>query len=178
MCCCLQVFLTHTPGVNSFFNMAPLDGLQWLRVFVCMAIVYGIVEIEKALVDPLLMPMIKPVLRFFEKLTPQWLSVDKPLSARLARLCGGKHLERSGSRYNMQRRGKYKKRAALAAPGGNDGGKAGSDGGQPGSNGGKPGSSVVGGASVNAPAVELVGAEQLEERRLSAVVEDRHGSLH
>lgn len=38
----LQVFLTHTPGVNSFFSMEPMAGLQWLRVFVCMAIVYFI----------------------------------------------------------------------------------------------------------------------------------------
>jgi hypothetical protein len=110
-CCfpCFQVFLTHTPGVNTFFSMEPMEGLQWLRVFVCMLIVYFIVEIEKALVDPLLMPIIKPVLRWFERHTPSFLSVDQPLSSRLARVCGGKHLARMDSQYKFQKRGKFKR---------------------------------------------------------------------
>lgn len=41
-----------TPHVNGFFSMEPLDGLAWLRAIVCMAVVYVIVEVEKALVDP------------------------------------------------------------------------------------------------------------------------------
>lgn len=105
----MQVFLTHTPGVNTFFSMEPMEGLQWLRVFVCMLIVYFIVEVEKALVDPLLMPIIKPVLRWFERHTPSFLSVDQPLSARLARVCGGKHLARMDSQYKFQKRGKFKR---------------------------------------------------------------------
>jgi hypothetical protein len=98
-----------TPHVNTFFSMEAMTGLQWLRVFVCMVIVYTAVEVEKALVDPLLMPMIKPVLRWFESLTPQFLSVDKPLSARLARICGRKNLERMDSQYKFQKRGKFKR---------------------------------------------------------------------
>lgn len=109
LCCLLQVFLTHTPGVNTFFSMEPMHGLQWLRVFVCMAVVYFIVEMEKVLVDPLLMPIIKPVLRWCERHTPQFLSVDQPLSARLARICGSKHLARMDSQYKFQARGKYKR---------------------------------------------------------------------
>lgn len=111
LCCCLQVFLTMTPHVNAFFSMEAMTGLQWLRVFVCMVIVYTAVEVEKALVDPLLMPMIKPVLRWFESHTPQFLSVDKPLSARLARICGSKHLERMDSQYKFQKRGKFRRGA-------------------------------------------------------------------
>jgi hypothetical protein len=86
-----------------------MEGLQWLRVFVCMLIVYFIVEVEKALVDPLLMPIIKPVLRWCERHTPSCLSVDQPLSARLARVCGGKHLARTDSQYKLQKRGKFRR---------------------------------------------------------------------
>jgi hypothetical protein len=50
-----QVFLTYTPGVNGFFAMEALVGVQVARVAVCMVLVYAIVEIEKALVDPVLM---------------------------------------------------------------------------------------------------------------------------
>lgn len=151
----------HTPGVNAFFHMAPMAGLQWLRVFVCMVIVYAVVEVEKALVDPLLMPMIKPVLRFLEARTPLWLSVDKPLSARLARVCGGKHLKHTAS-YTTQRRGKYKraaeqkKAAAAAAAAANmDAGGSGEQ------------------------VVQAAQQQQLETRQLSAVIEhSRPGSSH
>ncbi|KAF6261592.1 cation transporting ATPase [Scenedesmus sp. NREL 46B-D3] len=77
----LMVFLTYTPAVNNFFSMEALVGVQVARVAVCMVVIYAIVEVEKALVDPVLMPMIRPVLRFLENITPEWLTVEhsKPL---------------------------------------------------------------------------------------------------
>jgi hypothetical protein len=97
-----------TPGLNAKFAMAPMDGVQWARVCVCMLLVYGIVEMEKALVDPLLMPLIKPVLRWCEARTPACLSVDVPLSARFARMCGGKQLAHTKS-FSTQARGKLRR---------------------------------------------------------------------
>uniref|UniRef100_A0A383V2S6 Cation-transporting P-type ATPase N-terminal domain-containing protein n=1 Tax=Tetradesmus obliquus TaxID=3088 RepID=A0A383V2S6_TETOB len=77
----LMVFLTFTPGVNRFFAMEALLGVQVARVAVCMVVIYAVVEVEKALVDPVLMPMIRPVLSFLENITPRWLTVEhsKPL---------------------------------------------------------------------------------------------------
>ena len=42
-----------------------------------MVAVYLIVELEKALVDPLLMPFVRPVLNFAARHTPAWLR-EKP----------------------------------------------------------------------------------------------------
>jgi hypothetical protein len=70
----LQVCLTYIPGLNGFFGMSEgMFGIQWARVLVCMVVVYIVVEIEKALVDPLLMPMVSPVLDFLEEHTPKFL---------------------------------------------------------------------------------------------------------
>jgi hypothetical protein len=51
----LQVFLTYTPRVNAFFAMEAMVAVQVARVAVCMIVIYTVVEIEKALVDPVLM---------------------------------------------------------------------------------------------------------------------------
>lgn len=155
------MFLTHTPGVNAFFSMEPMAGLQWLRVFVCMAIVYFIVEIEKALVDPVLMPFIKPVLRWCEARTPQCLSVDQPLSARLAHMCGGKHLAATASKYKLQKTGRFPSRVRRAS---SDGGK-----GDRSSHGGGGGGEEAAGVQPE----EAPGAREVN-RRLSAVVERAH----
>lgn len=41
-------------------------------------ITYVVVEIEKALVDPLLMPwVVRPVLEFLEDITPNWLRIPE-----------------------------------------------------------------------------------------------------
>jgi hypothetical protein len=72
----LQVCLTYIPGLNAFFGMREaMVGIQWARVIVCMFVVYIVVEIEKALVDPLLMPMVSPVLDFIDKHSPKFLHV-------------------------------------------------------------------------------------------------------
>lgn len=72
----MQVFFVCTPKVNEFFNMDILVGTQWARAAVCIVIVFVVVEIEKALVDPVLMPVIRPVLTWLENHTPSWLSVQ------------------------------------------------------------------------------------------------------
>lgn len=44
----LQIMITYIPGLNWFFGMP--DGMlpiSWARVFVCMFIVYFVVELEK-----------------------------------------------------------------------------------------------------------------------------------
>lgn len=69
----LQVFLIYTPAVNNFFSMSGMTGAQWARVLVSMVVVYAIVEVEKALVDPVLMPFIRPILHWIEEHTPTWL---------------------------------------------------------------------------------------------------------
>jgi hypothetical protein len=71
------LFFTFTPGVNAFFQMEAMTGTQWLRVVVSMVALYLLVEVEKALVDPVLMPIIRPVLAFIERHTPDWLAVDR-----------------------------------------------------------------------------------------------------
>jgi hypothetical protein len=53
------VFLTYTPGVNAFFAMEALVAVQVARVAVCMVVIYAVVEVEKALVDPVLMVRVR-----------------------------------------------------------------------------------------------------------------------
>jgi magnesium-transporting ATPase (P-type) len=70
----LQVFLTYTPGVSTFFSMG--DGMgwvQWVRVLVSMVVVFLVVEAEKAMIDPVVKPCLWPVLRWAEQHTPSWL---------------------------------------------------------------------------------------------------------
>jgi magnesium-transporting ATPase (P-type) len=46
----LQVFITYTPGVNSvIFEMAPMDGYQWMWVIIFMIVTFILMEIEKAI---------------------------------------------------------------------------------------------------------------------------------
>jgi hypothetical protein len=75
----LQVFLTYTPGVNDFLHMGEgMVGISWARAMCAMVITYIVVEIEKALVDPLLMPwVVRPVLEFLEDITPNWLRMPQ-----------------------------------------------------------------------------------------------------
>ncbi|KAF8067390.1 ctpF [Scenedesmus sp. PABB004] len=126
----LMVLLTFTPGLNAFFGMSAVSGVQAGRIAVCMAAVFIIVEVEKALVDPLLMPLVRPLLAALEAATPACLAVDAPLSARLARACGGRRrlgaVDAPGRA--VQRRGKARaaaRAAAEPAPAGEPGAEAG-----------------------------------------------------
>ncbi|WIA15444.1 hypothetical protein OEZ85_002091 [Tetradesmus obliquus] len=74
----LQMLLTYTPGLNAFFAMPEgMQGIQWARVFGCMVAIFLIVEAEKALVDPVLMPVVRPVLDFIAAHVPSWLRIPK-----------------------------------------------------------------------------------------------------
>lgn len=45
----LQAFITYTPGLNkTIFSMEPMDGTQWGIVACGMAIVFLVMETEKA----------------------------------------------------------------------------------------------------------------------------------
>jgi magnesium-transporting ATPase (P-type) len=82
----LQVLLTYVPGLNWFFAMQDgMDGVQWARVLVCMVVVFLVVEAEKALVDPVLMPVVRPVLDFVANHSPRclWLPNPKRVVRRL-----------------------------------------------------------------------------------------------
>jgi hypothetical protein len=75
----LQVMLTYIPGLNWFFGMPEgMQGIQWARVIVCMCVVYVVVEIEKALVDPVLMPIIRPFVDFVGEHAPKFLRLPVP----------------------------------------------------------------------------------------------------
>ncbi|EED91014.1 cation transporting ATPase, partial [Thalassiosira pseudonana CCMP1335] len=46
----LQVFLTYTPGLNSFvFSMMGMDGFGWALVIAAMVVVFAVMETEKAI---------------------------------------------------------------------------------------------------------------------------------
>jgi hypothetical protein len=99
------VFLTYTPGVNKFFGMCGMGGWAWLRTFVCMVIIFIIAEVEKALVDPVLAPLYRPVLAWCERVTPKWLQTDAARASEDARRAGdhphgpvvpGHHADQSG----------------------------------------------------------------------------------
>lgn len=80
----LQVALTYIPGLNAFFSMSDgMTGIQWARVLVCMIVVYAIVEIEKALVDPVLMPIVRPFLTFVERHSPKFLRIPRKIASKL-----------------------------------------------------------------------------------------------
>jgi hypothetical protein len=59
--------------VNKFFGMCGMGGWAWLRTIVAMIIIFIIAEVEKALVDPVLAPIYRPILAGLEKVTPKWL---------------------------------------------------------------------------------------------------------
>lgn len=111
--------------------------------------------------DPALMPFIKPVLRWCEARTPQCLSVDQTLSARLAHMSGGRHLVSTASKYKLQKTGRYPSRVRRASSDGDKGDRS--------SHGGGGGGEDVAGVQPE----ESPGARELN-RRLSAVVERTH----
>jgi hypothetical protein len=85
----LQVMLTYVPGLNAFFSMKDgMTGIQWARVLVCMVVIYAIVEIEKALVDPLLMPLVRPVLDFIGAHSPKFLRIPRRIKAKVKKAVG------------------------------------------------------------------------------------------
>jgi hypothetical protein len=51
--------------------------IQWARVMVCMVVVYITVEIEKWLVDPIMMPIVRPAFKFVGKFIPKWFKDDQ-----------------------------------------------------------------------------------------------------
>ena len=72
----LQMLMTYTPGLNTFFSMCGLGGLAWARIFTAMAVIYIIVEIEKALLDPVLVPMLRPLVDFVRRHAPKFLQQE------------------------------------------------------------------------------------------------------
>lgn len=78
--------ITYVPGLNWFYGMPDgMYGIQWVRVIIAMIVMYVIVEIEKALVDPVLMPIVRPVLEFIEDHSPRFLKLPVDTVKRVAR---------------------------------------------------------------------------------------------
>lgn len=69
----LQVLILYTPGIsNIVFKVKGIDGYQWLRVLTVTVVFFFFVELEKALVDPFLFPMVKPLLKFLGLISPRY----------------------------------------------------------------------------------------------------------
>ncbi|GBF97304.1 carbonate dehydratase [Raphidocelis subcapitata] len=83
----IMVFFTYVPVVNTFFNMAPLPGIPWARIAVSMVITYAVVEVEKALIDPVIVPLLRPVLRWINGHAPKWLRLDFKPTRVAGKLC-------------------------------------------------------------------------------------------
>ena len=109
-----QILTTYVPGVNGFFHMSPLPGLAWARIVVCMVATYLVVELEKALIDPVMVPLMRPIIDWFDAKAPDWLRVDG-LKRTAGKLCAA---PRTKSMTARQRRGTHSHTAAAApAPG-------------------------------------------------------------
>ncbi|KAH9257737.1 calcium-translocating P-type ATPase, PMCA-type [Batrachochytrium salamandrivorans] len=64
----LNVLVTYTPGLNDFFSMSPMDGMQWGIVFLFAVASFFLVELEKALAGPM-GPYTQPIIRKFKAIT-------------------------------------------------------------------------------------------------------------
>lgn len=74
----LQVFLTYTPGVQSFFSMPEgIEPRAWASAAVAMVLVYVLVEVEKALVDPIMMPIVRPAINAISNCAPSFLRLKE-----------------------------------------------------------------------------------------------------
>ena len=64
-----------------------MNGIQWARVVVCMLVIYLLVELEKALVDPVMVPLMKPLTNWVNARAPKWLKGDLDLQRTAGKLC-------------------------------------------------------------------------------------------
>ena len=62
----LQVMIVYIPGLNTFFGMGPMDGIQWGIAFGCAIITFVLVEIEKFFNDVIFKKYIRPCMRSIE----------------------------------------------------------------------------------------------------------------
>ena len=104
--------MTYVPGVNAFFHMSALPGLAWARVVACMVATYLVVELEKALIDPVMVPLMRPVVNWVDTKAPRWLRADG-LQRTAGKLCA---VPRTKS-FLQQRRGTHSHTAAAGAAG-------------------------------------------------------------
>lgn len=56
----LQCFTLYVPGVNAFFSQGPIGGDQWGITILFAVCLFGLVELEKALIVPVWRPYIQP----------------------------------------------------------------------------------------------------------------------
>lgn len=83
------MFFTYVPVVNHFFNMAPLPGIPWARISVSMVITWAVVEVEKALIDPVIVPLMRPLLTCINNRAPKWLKLDFSATRKAGQLRKG-----------------------------------------------------------------------------------------
>ncbi|RYY38048.1 hypothetical protein EON62_00730, partial [archaeon] len=69
-----QAFLIYTPGVNTAFNMDPMDGFAWLRSIVIAIILSAIVEVEKFVGPRWIRPRVMPIIRAASRATDRFVA--------------------------------------------------------------------------------------------------------
>jgi calcium-translocating P-type ATPase len=74
----LQMFITYTPFVNTrIFSLDPLTGAAWCIVAVCAAITFVAIELEKLLIDPIMIPIIRPLFRRIGRCLPRAFRMEQ-----------------------------------------------------------------------------------------------------
>jgi len=90
-----------------------MNGIQWARTAVCMVIMWAVVELEKAIIDPIMVPLMRPVRRFINRHAPAWLKAPGVSPSRVAgKLCARPRTQSMV----MQRKGTLRKSAAAISP--------------------------------------------------------------
>jgi hypothetical protein len=59
----LQCLITYAPGVQEVWGTEALGGLEWLRILMFAFIIFGVVEVEKALGPRFVRPVVMPCIR-------------------------------------------------------------------------------------------------------------------
>jgi magnesium-transporting ATPase (P-type) len=74
----LQMFITYTPFVNTtIFSLDPLTGPAWGIVAVCTGITFVAIEIEKLLVDPIMIPIVRPLFHWIGRVVPRAFRLEQ-----------------------------------------------------------------------------------------------------
>ncbi|KAI8469567.1 MAG: cation transporting ATPase [Monoraphidium minutum] len=108
----IMCFFTYVPVVNTFFNMAGIEGLQWARIVVAFFITWFIVELEKVTLDKIMPPLLRPVTKWVLAHSPDWLRFDKSPVRAAGRLCATPRTQTLA----VQRKGTLRKTVHTAVP--------------------------------------------------------------
>jgi len=92
----LQVIILYSPILSSFvFGLEGMDLFQWARVIIISLFLFFFVEFEKAIVDPVLFPLVKPILR------PLGLMSEKSSRMATRNMRGGRRRRNSDAKQSV-----------------------------------------------------------------------------